>query len=676
MKMLLTGLTVLMWAGNALNDSPQLRQFHQYFPSHQHRYQHFRKNQIGKSHHSAFSTNDRRRHQNVHSSHLSNQYSNPRQYSQESYRQQRRLPNSYIGSYQRKPILIQPGHEVPHDARNDRRHRQVPAFNYRGTRKIEQTPLKISKNNYYSKNGSLKDKQNSFLQTMTKKSGIDNMSSESNVVSTKVKVPPPSEPKTSGHKPKPQTIKSAQKTGKPVAKVPVERNYNSAPAAPKFIIKQAGPSQSYGWVGHGSYAPLNINNIFKAAGINTRWIPEIDPIFTTGLLYPSPSQPLSNDSHKKAKSTASSYGFPSISGVPSNKVKKSIANSEYNLSKEKKITKQLSFESPAVPPPYVTSELSAIPPTYVKPESPAIPPSNTKLEQPAVPPPYIGQKYIEPSSFTFNTKTVPEATNVQKSFSFRTTEKPTTIKAPSVSVNGSPTPSLGYIRPTTYKPAYVSSTSKPFSLVIDSSKSKLKGQSPKKKDEEVFYIFYENNKNPLEPIKTGIDLQKYIEEEIEKTKQKDIIKRPLPQRKSFKKHTAFKDPRYFDVPIKIEENGEGFTPPSAIRTIFVPQDNKASLPKIIDVDIGTSFGYNNKLKKSRFPSFSEVEKSSYNSPITSYDAPIAPSSKVLESEEKKSLRKIKKVKKEKLTKSEYQAPITEQYGARLGPKTAYEIIKR
>ena len=116
-----------------------------------------------------------------------------------------------------------------------------------------------------------------------------------------------------------------------------------------------------------------------------------------------------------------------------------------------------------------------------------------------------------------------------------------------------------------YKPAYVSSTSKPFSLVIDSSKSKLKGQSPKKKDEEVFYIFYENNKNPLEPIKTGIDLQKYIEEEIEKTKQKDIIKRPLPQRKSFKKQTAFKDPRYFDVPIKIEENGEGFTPPSAIR---------------------------------------------------------------------------------------------------------------
>ena len=145
----------------------------------------------------------------------------------------------------------------------------------------------------------------------------------------------------------------------------------------------------------------------------------------------------------RLSSTASSYGFPSISGVPSNKVKKSIANSEYNLSKEKKKTKQLSFESPAVPPPYVTSELSAIPPTYVKPESPAIPPSNTKLEQPAVPPPYIGQKYIEPSSFTFNTKTVPEATNVQKSFSLRTTEKPTTIKAPSVSVKGSPTPSLG-----------------------------------------------------------------------------------------------------------------------------------------------------------------------------------------------------------------------------------------
>ena len=73
-----------------------------------------------------------------------------------------------------------------------------------------------------------------------KKSRIDNVPIESAVVSTKVKVPPPSEPKTSGHKAKPQTIKRAQKTEKPVVKVADERNDNSAPPAPTFIIEQAG----------------------------------------------------------------------------------------------------------------------------------------------------------------------------------------------------------------------------------------------------------------------------------------------------------------------------------------------------------------------------------------------------------------------------------------------------
>jgi hypothetical protein len=73
-----------------------------------------------------------------------------------------------------------------------------------------------------------------------KKPRIDNVPIESAVVSTKVKVPPSSEPKTSGHKAKPQTIKRAQKTGKPVVKVADKRNYNSGPPAPRFIIKQAG----------------------------------------------------------------------------------------------------------------------------------------------------------------------------------------------------------------------------------------------------------------------------------------------------------------------------------------------------------------------------------------------------------------------------------------------------
>ena len=102
-----------------------------------------------------------------------------------------------------------------------------------------------------------------------------------------------------------------------------------------------------------------------------------------------------------------------------------------------------------------------------------------------------------------------------------------------------------------------------------------------------------------------------------------------------------------------DESGFNFV---FLRTIYVPQDKSASLPKIFDVDVGTSFGYN-KLKKSRFPSFSSEDRYSYNNPITSYDAPIAPSSKKLESEEKKSLKKIRKVKKEKVPTSD-----SEQYG--------------
>ena len=42
----------------------------------------------------------------------------------------------------------------------------------------------------------------------------------------------------------------------------------------------SGPSQTFGWVGPGRYAPLNIPNIFKAAGINTKWIAEVTPFFS------------------------------------------------------------------------------------------------------------------------------------------------------------------------------------------------------------------------------------------------------------------------------------------------------------------------------------------------------------------------------------------------------------
>ena len=80
----------------------------------------------------------------------------------------------------------------------------------------------------------------------------------------------------------------------------------------------------------------------------------------------------------------------------------------------------------------------------------------------------------------------------------------------------------------------------------------------------------------------------------------------------------------------------------------MPQES--DLKDIIDVDIGTSFGYNGQ-NQQRFPSFSSSERSSYNSPITSYDAPIAPSNK-----ESNTVKKIRKVKKEKYKKVNSDIP--------------------
>ena len=59
-----------------------------------------------------------------------------------------------------------------------------------------------------------------------------------------------------------------------------------------------------------------------------------------------------------------------------------------------------------------------------------------------------------------------------------------------------------------------------------------------------------------------MDLQQYIEEEIDQIK-KDSFQDVRKTSKS--RVRSQKNPVLIDVPIKIEENGEGFTPPSQIR---------------------------------------------------------------------------------------------------------------
>jgi len=557
------------------------------------------------------------------------------QINQGSKRYQNKLSYS---NYYRKPILIQPNNYLkPYStpvSRNYRQHR------------------KISPSSQVNKHKHAFAKEKSKVETRK-----DNFSSATSRLETQVKT---SQLPPSGHNAKPQVIRSSQNREPVVAKFPVKRKYNSAPAQPKFIIQQAGPSQQFGWVGHGTYAPVNVPNIFKAAGINTRWTPGIDPIFQVGLLYPGTA----------TGSTQTSYipqtqSIPSVTTnyLPSSvKVKKSIANSLYD--KQKKSAANINsiqhpVEQPALPPPYAgppkptiqytAYEPPAIPPPYIAkpqfiPSSIALPVSNT-VESPAVPPEYL----------TEETPALPPPFKEEPPKKREKVFSETTIK-PFVNLKVSTTPS-DYVNPTTYKPVFVSSTSRPFSLVIGKEEKTSKKQTsttklPKKKEEEVYYIFYENNDDPLEPIKTGIDLQRYIEEEIENAKKStDAQKQEELTSRSFENSPSLNDPVYFDVPIKIEENGEGFTPPSEIRNIFVPQDKSLNGRDIIDVNVGTSYGYN-KHSSSRFPSFSEKASSSYSNPITSYDAPITHT---------KSFKKIRKIKKEKENNLDSSLP----FGTRL-----------
>jgi len=630
----LTAVTLLIYIANSLSDHS-----HQYsYPKYKNNYLVNKNNQCyglqcrypSKSNN--LQRNDNFKHLSSHKGVYKTPVRNPH-IKQPNTRYQNKLSYS---NYYRKPILIQPSNYLkPYS---------VPASrNYRQHRKISPSS-QVFKHNYNFA------KEKSRVETQKNK-----LSSATSILETKVKT---SQLPTSGHNAKPQVVKSSQNREPVVTKFPVKRKYNSAPAQPKFIIQQAGPSQQFGWVGHGTYAPVNVPNIFKAAGINTRWTPGIDPIFQVGLLYPSSPTGSTQTSY-----SSQAQSIPSVTSnfLPSSvKVKKSIANSLYDKQKQS-ITKikniQPLIEQPALPPPYAgppqptiqytAYEPPAIPPQYVAkpqfiPSSIALPVSNI-VESPAVPPEYLTEETPAPPP-PFKA----EPPKQKQTFS------QTTIK-PFVNLRVSTT--SDYVNPTTYKPVFVSSTSRPFSLVIGKEEETPKKQLsttklPKKKEEEVYYIFYENNDDPLEPIKTGIDLQKYIEEEIENAKKSTSAQKQQElSSRSFENSPTLNEPVYFDVPIKIEENGEGFTPPSEIRNIFVPQDKSENGRDIIDVNVGTSYGYD-KYSSSRFPSFSEKASSSYSNPITSYDAPITHT---------KSFKKIRKIKKDKVNVSDSSLP----FGTRL-----------
>lgn len=83
-----------------------------------------------------------------------------------------------------------------------------------------------------------------------------------------------------------------------------------APPKRQVIIKPAGPSKQYAWVGHGRYAPLNIPNPFPDD--LPKWIPMGNNIFEAGLLYPGKpgSAPASPKKPAPPPPAAPSYSAP------------------------------------------------------------------------------------------------------------------------------------------------------------------------------------------------------------------------------------------------------------------------------------------------------------------------------------------------------------------------------
>jgi hypothetical protein len=130
-------------------------------------------------------------------------------------------------------------------------------------------------------------------------------------------------------------------------------------------------------------------------------------------------------------------------------------------------------------------------------------------------------------------------------------------------------------------------------------------------DGEVFYIFYENEETSDKGVKSGLDLQRYIHEEVGAGSTDSQYSASVPQGDLFadansvpvfsiveeaksdqaKLPKKLTQPVYYDIPIKVEESGEGFDPPTEIRTIFVPIENAINIPETFDINLGTSFGY-------------------------------------------------------------------------------------
>jgi len=260
---------------------------------------------------------------------------------------------------------------------------------------------------------------------------------------------------------------------------------SKATPVPKFIIKQAGPSQTFDWLGHGRYAPLNIPNIFRNVGLNTYWNPEVNSIFPVGLNYPPPPSKNSSPQSKPqqpAQSIKHEVKKSPVKTIPVTKIPAPII-------KEEPIpvyipSQSIYNESPTSKPayPHKTSELETLYYDYGKHDSHTTTqkPSNKvtvttnkpkqtqppvqykpKLTQPPVqykPKPTLPQVQYKPTTTKQPVQYKPSTTKAPTKYTYAT-QKPSTkpalpsyyqtTKAPFQYNYASPK----YVSSTTYRPA-------------------------------------------------------------------------------------------------------------------------------------------------------------------------------------------------------------------------------
>jgi len=250
--------------------------------------------------------------------------------------------------------------------------------------------------------------------------------------------------------------------------------------------------------------------------------------------------------------------------------------------------------------------------------------------------------------------------------------------------------SYGYSFKTTSAPAEADASSPEDLSGLSSIQDQVYQVEEEKASEpesDVFYIYYENEnqENPTVKDTRGITIE---EDESKKYSGEIFENNNVPV---FSLVQEEKAPLFYDIPIKVEESGEGFTPPSIqdIRTIYVPLENAINVPdsfSTFDISVGTSFGYKGKKnqKKKTFPNFpsglssSSAEEVEETKPVKKVNKDVVD---IYETSEGVSIRRpvrrpSKAVRLPSAADSSEESDLKSDtpYGTRLGPREHYNPL--